>query len=38
MNFLKQAHELLPLVMAWNHDMKAFLAKEHAPQALAVTY
>jgi hypothetical protein len=38
MNFYEKAGELLPLVMAWNSDVAAFLKREPAEKTLAVTY
>lgn len=38
MNFYQKAGELLPLVMAWNSDVAAFLKREPAAKTLAVTY
>ncbi len=38
MNFYEKAWELLPLVMAWNSDVAAFLKREPAERTLAVTY
>ncbi|KKW32145.1 MAG: hypothetical protein UY77_C0034G0020 [Candidatus Uhrbacteria bacterium GW2011_GWA2_53_10] len=38
MNFWEKAKDLMPVVMAWNSEVAAFLRREPAPRTLAVTY
>ena len=38
MNYLKQARELMPVMMGWNGEVARFLERPRGVQTLAVTY
>ncbi len=38
MNYLRQAQEILPIMIAWNCDVARFFAQPRGTPTLAVTY